>query len=86
MFSLSSAEYKCVERKKNQAFCFGFVFLFIGYTEIFEEKDCIDVWGNPVPPFLSRAFIGSHSKLLLEEVYLKPSKEEKRKILADEQP
>lgn len=50
MFSLSSAEYKCAERKKNQAFGFGFGFFFTGYTEIFEEKDCIDVWGNPVPP------------------------------------
>lgn len=38
------------------------------------------------PLFLSKAFIGSHSKPLLEEVYLKPSKGEKRKILANEEP
>lgn len=56
MFSLSSAEYKCVERKKKQAFCFGFVVLFTGYTEIFEEKDCIDVWGHPVSPLSEQDF------------------------------
>lgn len=56
MFSLSSAEYKCVERKKNQAFCFGFVFLFTGYTEIFEEKSCIDVWSDSVSPLPEQGF------------------------------
>jgi len=37
-------------------------------------------------PFLSRVFIRNHSKLLLEEGYLKPTKREKRKILANEEP
>lgn len=74
----------CGGKEKSSILLWFCVFVH-GYTEIFEEKDCIDVWGNPVPPFLSRAFIGSHSKPLLEEVYLKPSKGEKRKILADEE-
>lgn len=38
------------KKTKHQALCFAFVFLFTGYTEIFEEKDCIDVWGDSVPP------------------------------------
>lgn len=38
------------------------------------------------PLFLSRIFIGSHSKPLLEEGSLKPIKGEKRKILASEDP
>ena len=73
-------------REKNQAFCFAFVFLFTGYTEIFEEKDCIDVRGDSVPPLSENGFHRSCSKQRFEEGYLKATEDRKEKSWQNKEP